>query len=70
MVCIHFNCIQDGILSDQLEKKYILDGFILKYRGQDYYCYKIYIMPHVTKESLDYFIEDIVRISQVNRKDN
>ncbi|WP_181899143.1 pyridoxal-dependent decarboxylase [Lachnotalea glycerini] len=70
MVCIHFNCIHDGILSDQLEKKYILDGFILKYRGQDYYCYKIYIMPHVTKESLDYFIEDIVRISQVNRKDN
>ena len=31
----------------------------IKYQEEEIVCYKIYIMPHVTKKSLDNFIKDL-----------
>lgn len=59
MVCIHFINTNNGLLPEQIEKKYVLDGFYIKYQEEEIVCYKIYIMPHVTKKSLDNFIKDL-----------
>lgn len=62
MVCIHFLNRKKGYLPEQIEKKYVLDGFCLKYKGENILCYKIYIMPHITKEIIDYFVNNIKEV--------
>ncbi len=59
MVCLHFNSIPEGLLPEWIEKKYTLDGFKLKCKEDMLVCYKVYIMPHVTKEAILQFINDI-----------
>ncbi len=59
MVCIHFKSMSNGLLPQYIEKKYTLDSFRLQVDSNLINCYKIYIMPHVTKKVIDGFISDI-----------
>ncbi len=65
MVCVHFNFMKEELLPKWIEHKYILDAFKLTYKGSDTLCYKMYIMPHVTEESIDEFVTDVRRVKEI-----
>ncbi|ACL75401.1 aminotransferase class I/II-fold pyridoxal phosphate-dependent enzyme [Ruminiclostridium cellulolyticum] len=59
MVCLYFDSLAQGLLPEWIEKKYTLDGFLLKCKDEMIICYKVYIMPHVTKRAILQFVDDI-----------
>ncbi len=59
MLCLHFLNHDGGRLTEAIEKKYVLDGFFLYDNGADIMCYKIYLMPHVTIDSLKNFVSEL-----------
>lgn len=62
MVCFSFCGLKYGRLPKYIEKKYTLDQFTLKCNNKVTYCYKIYIMPHVTQEVLKELAYDLSSI--------
>lgn len=65
MICLHYDFLSDGLLPETIEKKYILDAFKLRYKEKEIVCYKIYIMPHLTKESIRFLIDDLLKLKQI-----
>lgn len=59
MCCVHFTKLQNHRLSVALENKYATRPFELFRNGNVWTCYKLYIMPHVTKQTLDALIADV-----------
>lgn len=62
MICFSLPEYCNPRLPEWIEDKYTLDRFELTYNGKKTVCYKIYIMPHITKNTVRNFINDITNI--------
>jgi tyrosine decarboxylase/aspartate 1-decarboxylase len=62
MVCFSLPGHCNSRLPEWIEDKYTLDRFELTYNGKPIVCYKIYIMPHITKSTVRLFVNDIASI--------
>lgn len=62
MCTIQFLKCADKLLPSEVEAKYAIHAFSLRVNGSVQNCYKIYIMPHLEDDTINEFVEDIMKI--------